>query len=197
MNSLRFIQAAIEYEGAPSDRHRRGRRHGRAGNPPLRSRPRRNTVPCAPRKRRMITAISPIPTSCRSRSSRHGSTEIAANLPELPDAKKARFMGDYGLSDYDASVLTTDLDAAQYFEDVVAAAGDGKLAANWVIKRAVRPSQEGRARHRRQPRLARATGAGSSRSSSRATSRARSPRTSSRSSIPRAAIRPRSSRRAA
>ncbi len=59
--------------------------------------------------------------------------DIAAGLPELPDAKKARFIGDYGLSDYDASVLTADLDAAHYFEDVVAASDDGKLAANWVI----------------------------------------------------------------
>ncbi|MBC6438471.1 MAG: Asp-tRNA(Asn)/Glu-tRNA(Gln) amidotransferase subunit GatB [Rhodobacteraceae bacterium] len=59
--------------------------------------------------------------------------EIAARLPELPDAKKARFIGDYGLSDYDASVLTADLDAAHFFEDVVATAGEGKLAANWVI----------------------------------------------------------------
>ncbi|MCR9067561.1 MAG: Asp-tRNA(Asn)/Glu-tRNA(Gln) amidotransferase subunit GatB [Rhodobacteraceae bacterium] len=59
--------------------------------------------------------------------------DIAAALPELPDAKKARFIGDYGLSDYDASVLTADLDAAHFFEATVAAAGDGKLAANWVI----------------------------------------------------------------
>jgi aspartyl-tRNA(Asn)/glutamyl-tRNA(Gln) amidotransferase subunit B len=59
--------------------------------------------------------------------------DIAAALPELPDAKKARFLGDYGLSDYDASVLTADLDAAHFFEKTVAAAGDGKLAANWVI----------------------------------------------------------------
>ena len=58
---------------------------------------------------------------------------IKAALPELPDAKKARFLGDYGLSDYDASVLTADLDAAHFFEKTVAAAGDGKLAANWVI----------------------------------------------------------------
>ncbi|WP_284265800.1 Asp-tRNA(Asn)/Glu-tRNA(Gln) amidotransferase subunit GatB [Roseicyclus amphidinii] len=58
---------------------------------------------------------------------------IADSLPELPDAKKARFLGDYGLSDYDASVLTADLDAAHFFEKTVAAAGDGKLAANWVI----------------------------------------------------------------
>ncbi len=58
--------------------------------------------------------------------------EIAANLPELPDAKKARFMGDFGLSDYDASVLTADLDSAGYFE-ATAEERDGKMAANWVI----------------------------------------------------------------
>ncbi len=58
--------------------------------------------------------------------------DIAANLPELPDAKKARFMGDFGLADYDASVLTADLEAAAYFE-AVAARTNGKLAANWVI----------------------------------------------------------------
>ncbi len=58
--------------------------------------------------------------------------DIAASLPELPDAKKARFMGDFGLADYDASVLTADLDAAAYFE-AVAGKTNGKLAANWVI----------------------------------------------------------------
>ncbi|MFK7838092.1 MAG: Asp-tRNA(Asn)/Glu-tRNA(Gln) amidotransferase subunit GatB [Sulfitobacter sp.] len=58
--------------------------------------------------------------------------EIAATLPELPDAKKARFISDFGLSDYDASVLTADLDSAGYFEDV-AQGRDGKMAANWVI----------------------------------------------------------------
>ncbi|MEM1073984.1 MAG: Asp-tRNA(Asn)/Glu-tRNA(Gln) amidotransferase subunit GatB [Pseudomonadota bacterium] len=58
--------------------------------------------------------------------------QIAATLPELPDAKKARFMSDFGLSDYDASVLTADLDSASYFE-TVAKDRDGKMAANWVI----------------------------------------------------------------
>ena len=58
--------------------------------------------------------------------------EIAANLPELPDQKKARFMGDFSLSEYDANVLTAELDAAGYFE-AVAAGRDGKMAANWVI----------------------------------------------------------------
>ncbi len=58
--------------------------------------------------------------------------DIAARLPELPDAKKARFINDFGLSDYDASVLTADLDSAGYFE-AVAQGRDGKMAANWVI----------------------------------------------------------------
>ncbi|MCP1168557.1 Asp-tRNA(Asn)/Glu-tRNA(Gln) amidotransferase subunit GatB [Limimaricola litoreus] len=62
--------------------------------------------------------------------------DIKAHLPELPDAKKARFMGDFGLSDYDAGVLTAELANAVYFEAVVNhidSAKDGKLAANWVI----------------------------------------------------------------
>ncbi|GAB1364110.1 Asp-tRNA(Asn)/Glu-tRNA(Gln) amidotransferase subunit GatB [Rhodobacter sp.] len=58
--------------------------------------------------------------------------DIAATMPELPDAKKARFMGDFGLTDYDASVLTAELDAGVYFDEV-AKGRDGKLAANWVI----------------------------------------------------------------
>ena len=57
---------------------------------------------------------------------------IAATMPELPDAKKARFIGDFGLTDYDASVLTADLDSAAYFE-TVAKTRDGKQSANWVI----------------------------------------------------------------
>ena len=58
--------------------------------------------------------------------------EIAATLPELPDAKKARFIADFKLSDYDASVLTADVESAAYFE-AVAEGRNGKLAANWVI----------------------------------------------------------------
>jgi len=58
--------------------------------------------------------------------------DIAASMPELPDAKKSRFMGDFGLTDYDANVLTADLDSAAFFE-AVAQGRDGKQAANWVI----------------------------------------------------------------
>jgi aspartyl-tRNA(Asn)/glutamyl-tRNA(Gln) amidotransferase subunit B len=58
--------------------------------------------------------------------------QIKASLPELPDHKKARFIGEFGLSDYDASVLTAEVANAEFFEKV-AEGRDGKLAANWVI----------------------------------------------------------------
>lgn len=57
---------------------------------------------------------------------------IAASMPELPDAKKARFVRELGLSEYDAGVLTAEVENADYFE-AVARGRDGKQAANWVI----------------------------------------------------------------
>jgi aspartyl-tRNA(Asn)/glutamyl-tRNA(Gln) amidotransferase subunit B len=57
---------------------------------------------------------------------------LAAELPELPDAKKARFVSAYGLTAYDAGVLTAERETADFFEDV-AKGRDGKAAANWVI----------------------------------------------------------------
>jgi aspartyl-tRNA(Asn)/glutamyl-tRNA(Gln) amidotransferase subunit B len=58
--------------------------------------------------------------------------ELKAQLPELPDNKKARFIRDYGLSAYDAGVLVAERETADYFE-TVAKGRDAKLAANWVI----------------------------------------------------------------
>jgi len=57
---------------------------------------------------------------------------IRATLPELPDAKSARFVSEYGLSDYDAGVLTATREMAEYFETVARSGGDAKMAANWV-----------------------------------------------------------------
>ena len=57
---------------------------------------------------------------------------IKANLPELPDQRKARYVDDFGLSPYDAGVLVAEKDTAVYFEEV-AKGRDAKLAANWVI----------------------------------------------------------------
>ncbi|MGM4917638.1 Asp-tRNA(Asn)/Glu-tRNA(Gln) amidotransferase subunit GatB [Tardiphaga sp. 813_E8_N1_3] len=62
---------------------------------------------------------------------------LKAELPELPDEKKARFISAFGLSPYDASVLVTERESAEFFETTLAGladkARDGKLAANWVI----------------------------------------------------------------
>ncbi|MDQ4427724.1 Asp-tRNA(Asn)/Glu-tRNA(Gln) amidotransferase subunit GatB [Thalassolituus sp.] len=57
---------------------------------------------------------------------------IKETLPELPDAKKARFENDHGLSATDAAVLAANRDLADFFETAAKIAGDYKLAANWV-----------------------------------------------------------------
>jgi len=60
--------------------------------------------------------------------------KIRATMPELPEAKRNRFMQQYGLPKYDASVLTAEAALADYYETVVStSAGDPKICANWVI----------------------------------------------------------------
>lgn len=59
--------------------------------------------------------------------------EIQKTLPELPDARKARYMESYGLAAYDADYLTNDKDRADYFEAMVAAGAEPKEAANWLM----------------------------------------------------------------
>ncbi|MFP8967067.1 Asp-tRNA(Asn)/Glu-tRNA(Gln) amidotransferase subunit GatB [Pokkaliibacter sp. CJK22405] len=59
--------------------------------------------------------------------------DLRKTLPELPDARKARFMEQYGLNDYDASNLASYRSLAAYFEATVAACDDAKQAANWLL----------------------------------------------------------------
>ena len=71
---------------------------------------------------------------------------VRGEMPELPDAKRARFMADYGLSAYDATTLTASLEVANYYEAAVAAAGAAaaKPCANWVmVDLAARINREG------------------------------------------------------
>lgn len=75
--------------------------------------------------------------------------ELKAKLPELPDQKKARFVADFGLSAYDASVLVAERESAVFYETVLDKlanrARDGKMAANWVINELFgRLNKEGR-----------------------------------------------------
>ena len=61
--------------------------------------------------------------------------ELKNNIPELPDDKKKRFIDEFKLSPYEATILVSDIDTAKYFEEVVAKMGknkDMKLAVNWI-----------------------------------------------------------------
>lgn len=56
-----------------------------------------------------------------------------SELPELPDARRARLESEYGLSDYDAGIITSSRAMAEYFDAVIAEGADPKLAANWIM----------------------------------------------------------------
>ena len=132
MNSMRFIQAAIEVEarrqiaiveaGGTVDQETR-----------LYDPDKNETRSMRSKEEAHDYRYFPCPDLLPLEIEQAWVDDIAASLPELPDAKKARFMGDYGLTEYDASVLTADTTSAGFFEGVVAACEDGKLAANWVI----------------------------------------------------------------
>jgi aspartyl-tRNA(Asn)/glutamyl-tRNA(Gln) amidotransferase subunit B len=132
MNSMRFIQQAIEYEA------RRQISILEAGGeidqePRLYDTVKGETRSMRSKEEAHDYRYFPCPDLLPLEIEQGWVDDIKAGLPELPDAKKARFVGDYGLSEYDASVLTADVVNAAYFEEVAGAAGDGKLAANWVI----------------------------------------------------------------
>ena len=59
--------------------------------------------------------------------------EARNSLPELPDARKARFMDQYGLNDYDAGLLAADARLAAFFEETAQHGKDAKLSANWIL----------------------------------------------------------------
>jgi len=58
--------------------------------------------------------------------------EIAATMPELPEAKRKRFVRDFGITPYDAEVLASTRALSDYFEGVVLAGAPAKPAANWI-----------------------------------------------------------------
>jgi aspartyl-tRNA(Asn)/glutamyl-tRNA(Gln) amidotransferase subunit B len=58
---------------------------------------------------------------------------IRAEMPEMPDGKRDRYMSEFGLSEYDAGVLTASRGMAEYFEVLVALTKDAKLSANWMM----------------------------------------------------------------
>jgi len=68
--------------------------------------------------------------------------EARASLPELPAARRARFVSEYGLPEYAAAVLTAERDVASYFESAARAGGDPKATSNWVMTEVLRKLKE-------------------------------------------------------
>jgi aspartyl-tRNA(Asn)/glutamyl-tRNA(Gln) amidotransferase subunit B len=68
--------------------------------------------------------------------------EVRASLPELPAARRRRFVDGYGIPDYDASVLTQAREVADYFEAAARAAGNPKATSNWVMTEVLRKLKE-------------------------------------------------------
>jgi len=131
MNSMRFIQAAIEYEArrqiAIIEDGGKVVQETRLYDPD-----KNETRSMRSKEEAHDYRYFPDPDLLPLEIEQAWVDGIAAGMPELPDAKKARFMADFGLTDYDANVLTAELEAARYFE-AVAQGRDGKAAANWVI----------------------------------------------------------------
>jgi aspartyl-tRNA(Asn)/glutamyl-tRNA(Gln) amidotransferase subunit B len=71
--------------------------------------------------------------------------EVAASLPELPAARRLRFVSAYGIPDYDAGVLTLSREVAGYFETVARESGNPKAASNWVMTEVLRKLKPGSA----------------------------------------------------
>ena len=131
MNSMRFIQAAIDYEArrqiAILEDGGAVMQETRLYDPD-----RNETRSMRSKEEAHDYRYFPDPDLLPLEIEQAWVDDIARTMPELPDAKKARFMADFGLTDYDANVLTADLESATFFE-AVARGRDGKMAANWVI----------------------------------------------------------------
>jgi len=131
MNSMRFIQAAIDYEarrqiailedGGSVDQETRLYDPDKNETRSMRSKEEAHNY-----------RYFPCPDLLPLEIEQSWVDEIKAGLPELPDQKKLRFVSDYGMTEYDAGVLTADVSLADYFE-ASAKGVDGKKAANWVI----------------------------------------------------------------
>lgn len=131
MNSMRFMQAAIEYEARRQIAIVEG--GGKVVQETRLYDPDRNeTRSMRSKEEAHDYRYFPDPDLLPLEIEQAWVDDIKASLPELPDAKKARFVKDMGLSEYDASVLTAEVANADYFE-AVAEGRDGKMAANWVI----------------------------------------------------------------
>ncbi len=131
VNSIRFVQQAIEYEarrhvevyesGGTIDQETRLFDSSKGETRSMRSKEHAHDYRYFPDPDLLPLVLDPAMVE-----------EIGRSLPELPDEKKDRFVHEYGLSAYDAGVLVAEQASADFFE-TVAKGRDSKLAANWVM----------------------------------------------------------------
>jgi aspartyl-tRNA(Asn)/glutamyl-tRNA(Gln) amidotransferase subunit B len=133
MNSFRFLKAAVEYEmkrqaqvldrGGTVVQETRLWDTKRGVTESMRSKEEAHDYRYMPEPDLLPVVVDPAWVA-----------EIRQDMPELPDAKRERFVATYGLSAYDADVLTASQSLADYYEQAVAAFdGDPKLTCNWVM----------------------------------------------------------------
>jgi len=131
LNSMRFIMQAIEYEarrqieivegGGKVDQETRLFDTGKGETRSMRSKEEAHDYRYFPDPDLLPLELDPAWIK-----------EIADSLPELPNEKRERFEQEYGLSPYDAGVLTADADRARFYEEMIAEGADPKLAANML-----------------------------------------------------------------
>ena len=115
-----------------ADRRDRIRRQDHAGNAPLQLQRRQDIRHALERAGARLPLFSRARSACRLSSTKSGRPKFAARLPELPEARRARMVKDYGITEYDAQVLTFSKSLADQFEQAAKAAKNPKRVANLV-----------------------------------------------------------------
>jgi aspartyl-tRNA(Asn)/glutamyl-tRNA(Gln) amidotransferase subunit B len=131
LNSFRFLQKALEYE---IERHIGVLESGGRLSQETRlwNQAEGHTVSMRSKEKAHDYRYFPEPDLLPVHVSSAWHEEVLRSLPELPDAKRARFVASFGITPYDAEVLTATKALADYFESVVKAGAPGKAAANWM-----------------------------------------------------------------
>jgi aspartyl-tRNA(Asn)/glutamyl-tRNA(Gln) amidotransferase subunit B len=132
LNSFRYLQKALEYE---FERHVGVLESG--GRIPQETRlwnqPAGRTESMRSKEKAHDYRYFPEPDLLPVHISATWREEVLRTLPELPDAKRARFVSSYGITPYDVELLTTSQALSEYFEAAVQAGAPGKAASNWIL----------------------------------------------------------------
>jgi aspartyl-tRNA(Asn)/glutamyl-tRNA(Gln) amidotransferase subunit B len=137
LNSFRFLQKALEYE---IERHIGVLESGGRVSQETRfwNQAESRTVSMRSKEKAHDYRYFPEPDLLPVHVSEAWRSEVRGALPELPEAKRARFVTSFGITRYDAEVLTSTQALADYFESVVKAGSPGKAAANWMLTELLR-----------------------------------------------------------